>query len=468
MEGFISSSGAASKLIDAIQTSNELTFEAWVQPANTSQNGPARIASISLNPSYRNATLGQQYDYFNVRARTTDTTLNGSPTHLDSNAGTASMNLTHVVYTRDASDTRRIYVNGVEVKSDTQIGDFSNWDSSYKFGLAGELDGSRYWWGTFYLVAVYNKALSAAEIDQNYNIGHLPDVNSTPSWQKVTTTNVPVAWSEYAMAYDSSRDVTVLYGGNGTGWPYENTTWELNGTDWMIVTTTTDQPNAVYGMEMVYDGSRVLLFGGSNRADVALNEMWQFDQGNWTTLNQATLPPARTNHVMINNGQGKTYLFGGNANTTYFNDLWVFENGAWNHKNDISGDIPPARTLHGAAYNSDSNMLVIFGGRDANGNELNDLWQYDPTMNKWADITVPNPAVRQALGMVYDPVQQAIILSGGRSGDTVYADTWQYNSGSEMTEQPSSTLEAAYHTLTYDSADGHIITLTKTGTWQYE
>ncbi|KAA3664485.1 MAG: PKD domain-containing protein [Chloroflexi bacterium] len=177
----ISSSGPATKLINASQATNELTFEAWVQPANTSQNGPARIASISLDTDLRNATLGQHYDYFNARARTTDTTLNGSPIHLDSNAGTASTNLTHVVYSRDVSGTRRIYVDGVEVGSDSQTGDFSTWDSSYKFGLASELDGLRPWLGTFYLVAVYDKALSAAEIDQNFNAGHLYN-NTTASF----------------------------------------------------------------------------------------------------------------------------------------------------------------------------------------------------------------------------------------------------------------------------------------------
>jgi PKD repeat protein len=172
----VASSGAATKVIDAAQDTDQLTIEAWVEPANTTQDGPARIVTLSANPSYRNFTLGQgrwgSYppDAYDVRLRTTDTSNNGTPS-LTSPAGSLTTELGHVVYTRDAAGVARIYVDGVQVVDGTVGGDFSNWSSSYRLGLANELAQDRPWLGELHLVAIYNRALTPDEVSQNYNAG---------------------------------------------------------------------------------------------------------------------------------------------------------------------------------------------------------------------------------------------------------------------------------------------------------
>ena len=56
-----------------------MTLEAWIRPANVSQDGPARIISISSSKTERNVTLGQGLhgnrpaDLYMVRLRTTQT-----------------------------------------------------------------------------------------------------------------------------------------------------------------------------------------------------------------------------------------------------------------------------------------------------------------------------------------------------------------------------------------------------------
>ncbi|MCA9923644.1 MAG: hypothetical protein KC421_14800 [Anaerolineales bacterium] len=294
---------------------------------------------------------------------------------------------------------------------------------------------------------------------------------SIPSWQEVTTTNAPDVWGEYAMAYDNSRDVTVLYGGNGSGWPYENSTWEFNGSNWTLVNT--QLLNAVYGMAMVYDSSRnqIILFGGSDSADTALAETWEYDINDWEPLSPTTSPPARTNHTLVYDAnQNKTILFGGNDGTTYFNDMWTFDGADWDPVT-IYGDPPAARTLHGMAYNPDDNKLYLFGGRDSSGNELADLWSFDPTTNIWTDITAAGPSARQAHSLVYDTVQQALILVGGvsDSGDTTYNDTWHYDNGSWTMASPLTGVSGvSYHALVYDSTNNQVILFTDGETWKYE
>jgi hypothetical protein len=166
----VASAGPATKVIDASRTTNEITLEAWIKPANATQDGPARIATLSADAHHRNFTLGQDEDSYDVRLRTTTTDLNGRPS-LTSPGGTLTTHLTHVVYTRDASGVTRIYVNGIQQASGTASGDFSNWDESYRLALANELTEDRLWMGEFYLVAIFNRALSQAEVSQSFNAG---------------------------------------------------------------------------------------------------------------------------------------------------------------------------------------------------------------------------------------------------------------------------------------------------------
>jgi len=172
----VASEGAAAKVIQAAQTTNELTIEAWLRPANTSQDGPARIVTLSADPYQRNLTLGQGLwgsqpsDLYDVRLRTTATSLNGTPS-LYTPAGSLTTELAHVVYTRDTSGLARTTINSVQRASRTVSGDLSNWNLDYCLALANELTGDRPWLGEFYLVAIFDRALSSDEVTQNFLAG---------------------------------------------------------------------------------------------------------------------------------------------------------------------------------------------------------------------------------------------------------------------------------------------------------
>ncbi|MDH3681324.1 MAG: Ig-like domain-containing protein, partial [Acidimicrobiia bacterium] len=52
----VRSAGPATKIVDSVIAANEVTIEAWVTPATTTQGGPARIVSISDGTVERNVT----------------------------------------------------------------------------------------------------------------------------------------------------------------------------------------------------------------------------------------------------------------------------------------------------------------------------------------------------------------------------------------------------------------------------
>ena len=176
---------SARRFVDAIRKSNALTIEAWITPATAEQSGPARIVSLSSNPSSRNFTLGQDKDFYDVRLRTTGTDENGNP----STAGPAKSlepELTHVVYTRDSSGTAVIFINGKQVVSKAVGGDFSNWDMGHRLSFANEVTRDRPWLGQFHFVAVYDRALTESEVQQNFAAGQTPVM---PASSSVVTTN---------------------------------------------------------------------------------------------------------------------------------------------------------------------------------------------------------------------------------------------------------------------------------------
>jgi len=166
----IKSAAPARKIIDFAKRTRGLTVEAWVNPANDRQDGPARMVTISGNTSRRNFTLGQDANYYDVRLRTTVTTTNGIPSTATP-SGTATPRLTHVLFTRHADGTTRIFING-EQQATAQIkGDFGNWDDGFTLSLADEASGGRPWLGTLHLVAIYSRPLSTKEVTQNYTAG---------------------------------------------------------------------------------------------------------------------------------------------------------------------------------------------------------------------------------------------------------------------------------------------------------
>ena len=170
----VRSAGAATKIVNGCKATDEISIGAWFTPANFTQSGPARIVTNSPNTGVRNFTLGQSLDVdFSTRLRNTlDGGLNGAPATRTPNAGgDVVLQLTHVSYTRDTAGERRIYVNGTERGADNVGGDLSNWDDTFPFALANEITLDRTWLGSLFRVAIYGRALTPAEVQQNFDAG---------------------------------------------------------------------------------------------------------------------------------------------------------------------------------------------------------------------------------------------------------------------------------------------------------
>ncbi|MCB9207152.1 MAG: T9SS type A sorting domain-containing protein [Ignavibacteriales bacterium] len=196
----IYTSNSAKDIYINVTKSNEITLEAWVKPLNNSQNGPARIITISEGTSNRNVTLGQSTDKYEVRLRSTETSNNGIPS-VFSTSNSATTNLTHLVFSRHADSVANIYINGVLNSSLNISGNLSNWDSTYYLGIAGEILGDRLWLGELYLIGIYDRALSSDEVIQNYNLkftgyNNLLEKPTNLTASILDSTNVILDWED--------------------------------------------------------------------------------------------------------------------------------------------------------------------------------------------------------------------------------------------------------------------------------
>ncbi|HLT92246.1 MAG TPA: LamG domain-containing protein [Woeseiaceae bacterium] len=164
---------ASKKLHDLIRATGEYSVEAWVIPANVTQE-MARIVSYSAGQDARNFTLQQTlYDY-EFRHRSTTTNVNGDPALSTPSADQVlQATLQHVVATYSPVDGRRIYVNGVLVTQadPVQTGSLADWQDTFALVLGNEADGQGLWQGTLRLVAIHNRALTQEQIVQNFDVG---------------------------------------------------------------------------------------------------------------------------------------------------------------------------------------------------------------------------------------------------------------------------------------------------------
>lgn len=111
-------------------------------------------------------------EFSNTNTYFTNITVNSVDTYFNFGFGTAGNIVTgsnfHWVFTLDSSKNVFIYLNGRSITSaNTQLTSYTNISSTFtRFGIWTTV---RPYVGNLYLARMYNKALSAAEVLQNYN-----------------------------------------------------------------------------------------------------------------------------------------------------------------------------------------------------------------------------------------------------------------------------------------------------------
>ena len=248
---------------------------------------------------------------------------------------------------------------------------------------------------------------------------------STDIWTKQNPTTKPSAREAHAIAYDSTNNKVVLFGGYDSS-GYNDETWTYDGINWEKQNPTT-KPSARLRHAMAYDSTnnKVVLFGESGPSG-RNDETWTYDGSDWTNENPTTKPSARYGHAMAYDSTNKeVVLFGGLDSSLNWNDeTWTYDGSDWTKENPTTK--PSARNSHAMAYDFTNKEVVLFGGYD--GSYKDDTWTYDVATDTWTEkTTTTNPSAREYHAMAYDSTNDKVVLFGGGDASVINDDTWIYD-----------------------------------------
>ncbi|MCA8954957.1 MAG: FG-GAP repeat protein, partial [Planctomycetes bacterium] len=205
------------------------------------------------------------------------------------------------------------------------------------------------------------------------------------------------------MVYDPVRKVCVLFGGESdTYGPFQDSTFEWNGTQWTGFNVTSRPPGR-HDAQLVWDNkaNRVLLVGGRNASGV-LRDMWTWNGTTWTRL-IASAPWIEKvafdsdRKVLVSHGSAGTYEWDGSTakqsnppqspttpiesmaydslrqrTVAYGSQVWEWDGLRWTKPPLVGG---PVFRPGPVAFMASVGRVVLFGGFYKNS-YTNDLWFY--------------------------------------------------------------------------------------------
>src|SRR5215469_1962040 len=260
----------------------------------------------------------------------------------------------------------------------------------------------------------------------------------------------------HAMAYDSARQRTVLFGGVAAGDQGGQTvgdTWEWNGEFWTQVSDL--GPSARSFHAMAYDAARaqVVLFGGDLNPrpfagkNLPSGETWAWDGQAWTQLADTGPSPRRSASSMAYDSvRERVVLFGGDVNQ----DTWEWDGAEWTQ---TAADGPPRRESASLAYDNVRQRLVLFGGDGAGS--FGDTWEFDG--NAWTNVAHSGPSGRTDTGMVFSGSRTILFGGGFAGGGPTLKDTWEWSGKYWTQRQDIGPLDRARHGMVYDSNRDRIV-----------
>jgi N-acetylneuraminic acid mutarotase len=243
----------------------------------------------------------------------------------------------------------------------------------------------------------------------------------------------------------------------------ENVTISAPDMSWQQLAPSGETPAARYDHTLVSDGAKLYLFGG--RGPEPVNDLWTYDlaTGAWAQLNAQGAPAARFGHNAIWDSQRNVMVvFGGQADASeFFSDLWEFAPATNTWLDVLAGADPvalPNPRYGAAACLDDSGHMLITHGFTSEG-RFDDTWQYDLAgQTFWTDLSGPEaerPLRRCLIDGIWDQRKRRFLIYGGQSNEAPFMDDcwgWSPEIGWQQIARVPSPSARNMYTMVYDEA----------------
>jgi hypothetical protein len=230
------------------------------------------------------------------------------------------------------------------------------------------------------------------------------------------------------LVYDSTRNVSVLFGGSSaSGWAID--TWEWDGETWTQIEDTGPDGQVAHET-MTYDAARkvAVLDGGSATSGGV--GTWTWDGTVWTQLADTGPSKRYLASLSFDAKRERAVLFGGSTSGSAYSGVlekstWEWDGAVWEQVEDIG---PSGRWCHASAWAGSG--VLLYGGLAGPSKPLGDTWEWDG--EHWRQRQDIGPSPRYLPAMAWDTARSRTIIFGGAIGeqpwampDQVYGDTWE-------------------------------------------
>jgi hypothetical protein len=279
-------------------------------------------------------------------------------------------------------------------------------------------------------------------------------------WNQKSPATSPSARVGAAMDWNPTLGKLLLFGGAAPGLSSE--TWTYDGSNWALLSPATS-PSGRSGAQLVHDAARgvTVLYGGL-ASPISIppptSETWEFDGLTWTQATPAAnAGPRYLYGACYDGGRSRVVMYGG-ASTQLVSvpnsQTWEYDGLTWTQIATTGN--PGPRNRPAMCYHQGLGATVLFGGHNGSAN-TDQTWIYDGATSTWIQVPVvgSKPSPRNAATLVYDPVRNLCVLTGGQDSG-VLADTWTFD-GSSWTQQPVTTQGVRDHTSAFLPTIGHTV-----------
>lgn len=259
--------------------------------------------------------------------------------------------------------------------------------------------------------------------DSNAGPSNAMDAWDGTAWKKVTALG-PRARDDGLFVADPDRGVVILSGGR-SGQTVLTDTWEWDGTAWKDVTAHGPSPRAHAAAAYDPTSKRMILYGGVDDAGTRY-DTWAWDGTAWTELDTKGIPGRVANYMAWDATLEQLLVLAVNldaetSNHLYPSELWGWTGTRWKLVADGGPSFSPLqRFVEGPKHP----YLIDGGGLQ------NHFSMYEWTGGAdWTVLAGAAPSARNGQAAAWDPVRKQLVMFGGFLGNTVFGDTWIFESG---------------------------------------
>lgn len=193
---------------------------------------------------------------------------------------------------------------------------------------------------------------------------------------------------------------------------FDASLWRFTGSSWLRVTgDSADTPDSRYGSAIAYDSARgvTVMFGGrlndGDSCDGGVDDDcavgWEFDGVTWTRIAAAGPEGRRVHRMAYHPASGGVMFFGGHnfsgdcagSGQDECGDTWIWTGSSWDQRcdgDDACTNAPSARSYYAMTYDPGSGHVWLFGGSGNGTLAAQNMWRWDGT--DWSTPFSSTPA----------------------------------------------------------------------------